>query len=340
MASKWTSTAGPIQTNRVSQALKDLSWRGKARIELSGIVGGEERRSTLTSLCGPISAECAASIETLGDEFAWAITKDNHKAIIARAVELTEALVLPIDDARRTSEDVAKTEQICKEAETKRADNLTAFLSHFASPEPVAVPDGMMVVTIGLKYDNSDMMTDYFDRHAGVGVCMIAAVVKKQAETERLARSVVARYAELRDLDFSWHTEKWSMGHGNYLDGPYIDLPEDLHGLARHYGQPGGPVTSARWQIQFNRYLGDDFHTFRNYPGTVTESTPVPAAASDVTVTENEEKNGVEIRFPAKPDVSILSALKTHGWRWSRFAKCWYHRRTDEALAFAGELTA
>ena len=67
----------------------------------------------------------------------------------------------------------------------------------------------------------------------------------------------------------------------------------------------------------------------------------IPAAPADSTrptVTENEEKDGVEIRFPAKPAAIVLDSLKGAGWRWSRFSSCWYHRRDAAALALAHNL--
>jgi hypothetical protein len=63
------------------------------------------------------------------------------------------------------------------------------------------------------------------------------------------------------------------------------------------------------------------------------------AGAGGVTVRQNEEKDGVEIRFPGKPAAEVLSGLKARGWRWSRFAKCWYHRRSPEALDYASQLS-
>ena len=68
------------------------------------------------------------------------------------------------------------------------------------------------------------------------------------------------------------------------------------------------------------------------------EAEPAPGTGTDpggVTVTENEEKNGVEIRFPSKPSVAVLDSLKAHGWRWSRHGGCWYHKRTDANREFA-----
>lgn len=57
-------------------------------------------------------------------------------------------------------------------------------------------------------------------------------------------------------------------------------------------------------------------------------------------VSENEEKNGVEIRFSAKPAAAVLDSLKVNGWRWSRFSGCWYAKRTPESLAFAKTIAA
>ncbi len=59
---------------------------------------------------------------------------------------------------------------------------------------------------------------------------------------------------------------------------------------------------------------------------------------SGITVTQNEAKDGVEIKFRDKPPSATLDALKSNGWRWSRFSKCWYKSRTAAAIAFAHKL--
>lgn len=78
-------------------------------------------------------------------------------------------------------------------------------------------------------------------------------------------------------------------------------------------------------------------------PKPAASACPVPTpqgVAPAAEVTENAEKNGVEIRFPAIPPEEVRTALKANGWRWSRFAKCWYSRASDEARAFAREIAA
>jgi hypothetical protein len=52
----------------------------------------------------------------------------------------------------------------------------------------------------------------------------------------------------------------------------------------------------------------------------------------------NLERGGLELRFPSKPAEVIRRQLYDQGWRWSRFARCWYTRKTAAAEAFAHDL--
>jgi hypothetical protein len=117
------------------------------------------------------------------------------------------------------------------------------------------------------------------------------------------------------------HREKYSGGHGFYL------------AMDRHSG----------WQVR-KVGVGNDGGCFiaiaKRHDHLLKKQETVQAASvaekpSNVQVTENEEMNGVEIRFPSRPDEATLTLLKSHGWRWSRFSGCWYNRRTDETKAFA-----
>lgn len=70
---------------------------------------------------------------------------------------------------------------------------------------------------------------------------------------------------------------------------------------------------------------------------TAVEAVEVEAV-EEITVTENEEKDGVEIRFASKPSEEVRDRLKAKGFRWSRHSGCWYAKRTDDALIFAYRL--
>ena len=67
-------------------------------------------------------------------------------------------------------------------------------------------------------------------------------------------------------------------------------------------------------------------------------SSPPKRTRLTATVSENEEKNGVEIRFPEKPPALVRAKLKAAGWRWHGRSQCWYTRRSQKSLAFAEEL--
>ena len=65
---------------------------------------------------------------------------------------------------------------------------------------------------------------------------------------------------------------------------------------------------------------------------------PPKGKCDGVTVTENTEKGGIEIRFPSMPSDNIRDFMKSANFRWSRFSKCGYNRATDENRKVAAEV--
>lgn len=134
-------------------------------------------------------------------------------------------------------------------------------------------------------------------------------------------------YAIEKNVESIEHRENWSMGAGNYLKA------------ARRYGT-GWTVRShdaaATYWITADLEIALPAEP-ANAPKSATRkgSRAKPTPVAEATVTENDEKDGIEIRFPDRPPQETLDALKANGWRWSRFGKCWYARRTPEARTFA-----
>jgi hypothetical protein len=54
----------------------------------------------------------------------------------------------------------------------------------------------------------------------------------------------------------------------------------------------------------------------------------------------NNELKGIEIYFDSKPEQSTIDTLKTDGWRWHNFKKCWYTKQSDKSLALAESLVS
>ncbi|KAF6620463.1 N-6 DNA methylase [Paenibacillus sp. EKM102P] len=61
--------------------------------------------------------------------------------------------------------------------------------------------------------------------------------------------------------------------------------------------------------------------------------------STEVTVTYNNEKQGIEIRFPSKPESNIIEQLKAYGFRWSKRG-FWYAKQSDKTNQFASSLQA
>lgn len=97
--------------------------------------------------------------------------------------------------------------------------------------------------------------------------------------------------------------------------------------FAKNYGE-------VKNRVRFNR---TEAATDRNRPVAVA---PVVAESAAVTVTENTAKGGIEIRFASMPSEDVRTDLKAKGWRWSRFAKCWWIKATPEARTYAEGLAA
>lgn len=57
-----------------------------------------------------------------------------------------------------------------------------------------------------------------------------------------------------------------------------------------------------------------------------------------ITVQENQELQGLEIKFPGKPDDIVIGQLKNNGWRWNHKKGLWYNRLTEQNKLFAESL--
>lgn len=124
-------------------------------------------------------------------------------------------------------------------------------------------------------------------------------------EAERLAEAIVYRTSFPAWFDGStpWRLERVTDGEGKVVSGVSFE---------------------ETWRIVLDE--------------TCAPVPAVPAENSSVSVTENPAKNGVEIRFSAKPSPELIEELKAAGFRWSRFQNLWYARKSPETLAFAHAL--
>jgi hypothetical protein len=211
----------------------------------------------------------------------------------------------------------------------------------------IPLPYGMMAVTLCAKFNDSAPQVDHFNYHARFGCPDFALlIVPKQAKTERLARQALSLCPDLAvgiGLEWTWKSETWSMGHGNYLQSSAFELPPELsQGVRFTFPQPPQPF-HAFWEIEFTTNLREgqlvELWPHKNFkpfpqPSTLNPQRGRPTAS----VILNTAKSGVEIHFSRRPDDVALQPLRDdRRWRYTGFSRCWYARQSPELTAWAND---
>lgn len=270
---------------------------------------------------------CDALIASLPET----ITADQFPVIVARINAIFSEHV-PVIDQRRTPDEVKQNNEKIEAVHQQIAATSKAFRDEFCKPDLVEIPAGMMAVYLEMTFDDSNMMVDYFQPHVPIGDKMLLAIVPKQAEKELVARKALAKYPVLEKLSWSWHTENYSMGHGNYLISA-------CWGSRKRRAYDGREEVNVCWEIRMSAYERT-MYAYKDYPGVDpardTSQNAAPAAGNTtdgVSITRNVALNGIEVKFESKPMQTVIDTLRTLGFRWSPRNMLWYAKYSDDLMS-------
>jgi hypothetical protein len=321
----WRSSAGPIQTKKVSKAISQIDWVGKTYTEIWGIKGKEEKRSSYVNMFGTPRAEAIEKKHAIGDKYDWAITRDNYQDIITDCEHAVAFLKgsIPELDKRTEPEEAAKREALVNAQHSKAEAEREAAQVSAEKIKAKAPQWATAAILAEYEEDQSDSMTDYFATKTTRRV--VIGWRSGPREDFRQLRKAAATFSETVHLGPDApktieHRDNYAMGGGNYLKA------------SGHYST-GWAVSSTpianlgRWGAELEDGLTTEAAA---EPAKVTTTTTLETGTEKglaVEITENEKLNGIEIHFPAKPSAEVLERLKNNGWRWSRFSRCWYKRR-------------
>ena len=130
----------------------------------------------------------------------------------------------------------------------------------------------------------------------------ILGIVPKQPKTQALCRSILNRYPEIAEKEWTW-LKADGLSHGR--DKVKFIAP---------------PVTHS---------------PHPDYPGIEPEL-PIALAREFGYRTElNDVKNGVEIRFNGAVPHEVTECLKANGFRYSGKCRVWYTKQTPDSRLFA-----
>jgi hypothetical protein len=310
---KWINRYGPRKVKPIAQLIKDLGEEVGTFTELSGTIGGEERRSKIWSpYGGPRNQVAIDKMKLIGTKYNWEITDANAAALEAdlKAALADAKAARPVIDQRISQEERQATIQANVARQQEQAAKDAACAEAFKAIMAKKPPGATAIIIAEYRKDESDSMTDYF----GSRVERTVAIGWRYGSRESFMqmRRAARLFPETRHLGDGDATveqrENWSGGDGYYLsstgrNGTGWKVRSISFGYAR-YGKP----------------IEDGLQAF-------TLDVPVGLeSADDVEIRENTEMGGIEIHFKSKPSRDVLGLLKSQGWRWANRSKCWYKR--------------
>lgn len=328
------------EAERVAKAIDRVLSINSYRRELRGIYGKTEDETTYLVIGEKYPVENPELYKADLDEFLASlppVITDIHDVIL-KAEYLFKKHILTVNKRETEEQSRARQEKennVHEEWEQKRKAEHDDFISEWGKPEKVMIPDGMMAVKLEITFDDSHPQSDYFAPHRQIGSDLCLGLVHKVPKTERLARSILAKYPELNRHRFTWYVENYSMGHGNYLISEHTGI------RMKHGSYDGRQEVETRFEIRFDTYA-KEMHPYKNFsPADTLQDSNVAGHAfqsMDVTMRLNDEKEGVELKFTEKPSEEIMASLRIAGFRWSRAKRLWYAKQSERTIAFAKKL--
>lgn len=221
---------------------------------------------------------------------------------------------------KREMSQQAQVAKLCRQFLKSKGIKCTARSSSFSMGDSVSVdvdnqpPEVMKMINEEFdkyQYGHFDGMTDMYE---------YSNSRKDIPQTKYL--SVSNHYSE------DMYQKAWDFLRAKYPANAE-GLPEDYKSAARLTFTENAPHYMTIDQDVFKLLNGSGFGLdkensveFWNQFKT-PEPTP-PTGTDDFTIREGTKSGYSEVLFPSKPSADVLSALKSAGFRWSRFNKVWY----------------
>jgi hypothetical protein len=326
---KWAAEGlGPRQIKRVNDLLAKIRWEHNNYVSLKRQFDGvnfHEDRTTYNNLFGVnCRADLLEKVNALKARYQGTITVANLKEIEGELQEILEWAQKnrPVKDERESEEVLRQRhETVAKQIEeTHRKEEEFKASS-------ILIPEGKRGVVLKICFDNSDAMTDYFDRHHSLESFLLA-IIPDGREDERSLRNVIDRIPALKEIPFEWHIEKYSMGHGAYLESK--TCPETRkHPYKEHQVNCHYEITFQRsYRNHENRAIPHPEYYLGEVGSNGGNGGNGKETVLEMTIRENKAMNGVEILFPSKPAREVIDTLKGYGFRWSFKQGLWWKRNT------------
>ena len=139
---------------------------------------------------------------------------------------------------------------------------------------------------------------------------------------EAILRNIIGRIPALKEIEWEWRKEDYSMGHGLYLTSKGSPFSREIKGkgVIRCHGNIEFVHDGTKIIPHPEYYLGEINPKGGNGSKENVE---------EITLRENPQLDGLEVIFPCKPEPSIIENIKNLGFRWSFKQGLWYRRNYE-----------
>lgn len=306
-------------TDLLMKTLTELKCKGNTHIELHNHWDGEK---VVETRAGPMMSMFTGPGEDMVDELRkkyCPVTPLNFPALAEEIAAKMKEFAKPKEIDLRKPEDNLKAEY---EERTKRTEKIMAEENKKDELKKRFNPESSLIV-IEYCFDNSDGMSDYYDRCHKIKGWVLKEMPKIKRRDLNVLKREVMKYPSLKSLQWSEHRKDYS-DYGHSITAGIDREMEYNKKIIKHgfykvdFGTPKYDGGNEDWPEKPEE---------ASKPENKGEEQRISLLnTEDFEIRRNIEKNGVEIKFPSKPSTAVLDKLKQNGFRWGRFAGVWYKK--------------
>lgn len=300
---KWSSAAGPRQTKQVEEAMKALTWKGKAITKITDF-----GRSTATPMFGPTSPAATAAHAAIAERFDYSITRANYAEIVAAFEQATKELVIPEIDKRSTPEELERRrieneERQRSEAEkaANKARDKAAAVAKLRAEYPNAIAGDasknckaeLRAKFPGVKFS---VRAEYFSGGSSMNISWSMGPTTKEVD------AIVGKYkagsfdgsTDYYDYDHSAESEavKEVLGQHKYVSTSRDYDAGVMNTVAKGLAAIVGDELPERWhRVPADKLMGRDDYSTAVYQILSHTQFPPGAIVSGVELEADEEKH-------------------------------------------------
>ncbi len=366
-----TINLGKININKVKTSISELEFKGKTRTEIKSYLDYatqeyKESKTDLTNLFGDVDNKIIEFLNGLYTKYNE-INESNFKNFLEEIRIFTGEYVYKIEDIRQPKEELIKQraereaqqktaeEQKAKEeAEIKASGNITIGEKINLGTKEIAK---QIREKIKNKYPSCvfSVVKESYSMGSSITISLMSSNFKVMPSYSELSEEAILNYAdndqrtreqlkEMQEGNYQQLTSKISEEYNKDVWNNGVFLTEAGHKLFKgvmeivnYYNYNNSDSQTDYYDVNFHCELriGKYDKPYILEEGATAQTPPTATAteqnSEEITFKHNTDKNGLEIYFKSKPSEEIRNKLKSQGFRWGRFNKCWY-KRFNEGL--------